>query len=219
MTKREAILGTLFVLAMFIGGLVAGYAHGEWPHDCVCSINGPKYGGSGTLLAVGKNGHGLVISAAHVFEDGNNKGLTCEFPAIKKKFPAKFLAWDTKNDIAAIDIADAPDIQLPAGKKKKKKSDGPFSCVGYPSYSRHEVRWTVGDYLGYEKWEPGKTTFLTKQEVASGYSGGARFNRFGEYCGPISGKTGPDTNHMDKTWGVSGDAMLLFVGKFVEVSK
>jgi hypothetical protein len=196
---------TFFLILLF-----ATRANANWT-DCVCNIQGPKLGGSGTLVAVSPDRHGLIISAAHVFEDGNTDGIVCEFPAIKKKYRAKVLACQSRNDIAALDIANAPQIELPPAIVAGKKEDAPFTCVGFPFDSRHELRSTKGRYLGYENDGP----LLTLQQVRSGYSGGGRFNRYGEYVGPISGMQGDNGRPMDRCWGASGKAMLEFVGRFV----
>jgi hypothetical protein len=200
-------------LAIAILLLVSPATFAAWT-DCVCNIQGPKYGGSGTLIAVAKNGHGLIISAAHVFEDGNTQNLFCEFPAVGKKYPAKLLAAQSRNDIAALDIASVPNVPLPGAVVAAKPADGPFVCAGFPYDSRHQLRWTRGKYCGYDG-----ATLLTYQTVRSGFSGGGRFNRWGEYVGPISGMRGENGQRMDKCWGASGAAMLEFIGRFVEVNK
>ncbi len=182
--------------------------------DCCCNIQGPEFGGSGTLVAVSPDHHGLIISAAHVYENGNTHDLTAEFPAVRKKYPAKLLAAQKLGDIAALDIKNAPDVDLPPAIVAGKRSDGPFTCCGYPYDSRHALRWTKGDFCGYEN-----DTLLTYQYVKSGYSGGGRFNRFGEYVGPISGMQGDDHEHMDRCWGASGTLLLQFVSKYVKGKK
>lgn len=199
------------LLQLAIVGVMYLGAHANWS-DCVCNIQGPKYGGSGTLVAVSKNGHGLIISAAHVYEDGNTRGIKATFPAIKKTYPARVLKCQAAFDIAALDIADAPTVELPPAIVAGRKADGPFTCLGFPYDSRGKLRWTKGPYAGYEDG----STLLTFQQVRSGFSGGGRFNRYGEYCGPISGMRGGDEQHMDKCWGASGKALIEFVGRYVE---
>ncbi len=93
--------------------------------------------------------------------------------------------------------------------------DGPFTACGFPYDSRHALRWTKGPFVDYEQWDDGTTQLTTRQRVKSGYSGGGRFNRYGEYIGPISGVCGPDKRHMDKTYGSSGDGVQDFVAQFV----
>ncbi len=200
---------TILLLLIFAAG-----ANGAWS-DCVCNIQGPKFGGSGTLVAVSPDHHGLIISAAHVFEDGNTRNIVCEFPAVKKKYAARLLAAQKFGDIAALDIQNAPGVDLPAAIVTGKKCDGPFTCIGFPYDSRHALRWTKGNFVGYDNGY----TLLTQQNVKSGYSGGARFNRYGEYVGPISGMLGDDQSHMDKCWGASGSLMLGFVNKYVGKQK
>lgn len=201
------------LLAIIIVALFALPLQAAWT-DCICVISGPQYGGSGTLVAVAKNGHGLVISAAHVFEDGNTHDILCVFPAVKVVCDAKILAVDSRHDIAALDIAKVPKVELPAGIVAGQKADGPYVCAGFPWDSRHALRWTRGAFVGYDG-----ATLLTRQTVRSGFSGGGRFNRFGEYVGPISGMRGEGDAPLDQCWGCSGPAMLAFVGRFVKLEK
>lgn len=189
-------------------------------HDCVCEITCPPNGGSGTLVATRADGHGLVISVAHVFEGGNTAAITCDFPAARKRCRARLLAIDEAYDLAALDIADAPTVDMPTAIVAARKDDEPYTCVGFPWNSRNAVRWDRGNYIGYPRggvsaFAP--SMFHTRTFVISGYSGGARFNRYGEYVGPISGMCGD--GNMDRTWGASGSALIRFVGQFVELEQ
>ncbi|MCI0333687.1 MAG: serine protease [Planctomycetes bacterium] len=192
-------------------------------HDCVCEIVCPPNGGSGTLVATRADGHGLVISVAHVFEGGNRAAIVCEFPAARKKYPARLLAIDESYDLAALDIPAVPDVDMPSAIVPARKEDGPFTCVGFPWNSRHAVRWDRGDYIGYPQGN-GTSAFApsmlhTRTHVISGYSGGARFNRYGEYVGPISGMCGEGGAYMDRTWGASGIVLIRFISRFVELEQ
>lgn len=195
--------------------LFAANAQAEWPRDCVCAIQCQDAGGSGTLVAVSKNHHGLVISAAHVFRAGGMSGITCYWPAVKKRLKAHFLGMSNANDIAALDVPDCPDLKLPAGIVAAKETDGPFTAVGFPFYSRDSVRWTTGDFAGYDNVDREISMLITHQKTASGYSGGGRFNARGQYVGPISGTVGPDKQHMNDTYGAGGELMLSFVRKYM----
>src|SRR4051812_47560306 len=81
--------------------------------DSVCSIQCPPHGGSGTLVAINSKGHGLVISARHVFTEGNRNAITCEFPAAHVTLHATLLSADTQYDIAALDVANPPKVDMP----------------------------------------------------------------------------------------------------------
>ncbi len=211
MSEETREIRNAFIIGLLVwAGAFYVCASAHWT-DCVCNIQGIRYGGSGTLIAVSPDGHGLVISAAHVFKGGNTHDLTCEFPAVKKKWPARLLSTEQENDIAALDIESAPDVDLPPAVVAGTRDDGPFICCGFPYDSRHKLRWTKGAFVGYDG-----DTLQTYQQVRSGFSGGGRFNRYGEYVGPISGTIGEDEQHMDKTWGASGEAMVEFVRKYVK---
>ena len=210
--KRLAFI--LWVAGWFAWGFSCAVVFGAWPRDSVCSISCGNAGGSGTLVARSKDGHGLVISARHVFV-GESGPTTCYWPAVKQKCKARILGMSSINDIAALDVPNCPDIKLPAGIVAAKKSDGPFTAVGFPYYSRNEVRWTEGQFSNYENIGDKRSMFVSHQQVASGYSGGGRFNAHGQYVGPISGVVGEDGSHMDDTYGASGELMLAFVGKYM----
>lgn len=190
-------------------------------HDSVCNITCPPNGGSGTLVAVAPNGNGLVLSVAHVFEGGNTRRITCEFPSTGKTYQARLLAVDNRYDLAALDVPNAPNVDRPKAIVVAKKEDGPFTCAGFPWNSRGQLRWTRGEWIGYAGG--GSSAYLpsmlhTRQQVISGYSGGARFNRYGEYVGPISGMCG-EGRTMDRCWGASGKALTDFVARFVKVEQ
>lgn len=191
-------------------------------HDSVCLVSCPPNGGSGTLVAVSGDGCGLVISVAHLFEGGNTRAITCRFPATGKSYPARLLAVEGRYDLAALEIKHPPSVDRPAAIVAATKNDGPFTCVGFPWNSRGRIRYTRGSYIGYA--QGGESAYLpsmlhTRQLVISGYSGGARFNRFGEYVGPISGMCGEGSGGMDRCWGASGPALTKFVARFVKTGK
>lgn len=197
--------------------LLVSSAGAAWT-DCVCAVECPTAGGSGTLVALSKDGHGLVISAAHVFEDGNERGISCVFPAIDKKCKARLLGTQKLGDLAALDIENPPEVDLPDAIVAGRKEDGPFLCAGFPYDFRRQLRWTRGDFVRYSDTSDGRM-LLTRQQVRSGFSGGGRFNRFGEYVGPITGMTGEDTHSMDDCYGASAEVLLKFVDKYVRVDQ
>ncbi len=206
------------IIAFCLLQIPIGLVLAAWPRDCVCCIQCPEAGGSGTLVGISKSGHGIVISAAHVFRMGGTQGITCQWPAVgEKEYPAKFLAMDNTIDIAAVDVPNAPKIKLPAGIVVAIQNGSPFSAAGFPSYSRHSIRWTEGAFSGYEDVMDERNMLITHQKVASGYSGGGRFNSKGQYVGPISGTCGPDKWHLDDTFGAGGERMLEFVGRYMKL--
>jgi hypothetical protein len=214
--KAPAILIALKLLL-----LLASQVYAEWPHDSVCAVFCPPYGGSGCLVGVTKDGRGLVISAAHVFESGNRNNLSCKFPTVRERIRARILGFDWSHDLVALDIKAPDDIATPTCVKAASKDDGQITHVGYPCNAQGSQRYTVGPYIGYagsgeSAW--GRSQLHTRCRVISGYSGGARFNKHGEYIGVISGMTGngPD---MDRAWGASGPALEKFVGRWMKCER
>ena len=185
-------------------------------HDCVGEVSCPPCGGSCTLVARNPDGHGLAISVWHVFEDGDTSRITCKFRG--QRYRARIIGSDKRYDLVALDIEHAPQLDMPRAIVPARKDDGPFTCVGFPWNAGGKVRWTRGVYAGYpgdgeSAWLP--SMLHTRTNVISGYSGGARFNRFGEYVGPISGMTG-EGPQLDRTWGASGDALLKFIARYTK---
>lgn len=205
----------LWALILLAWLAVPAWAH---VHDSVCDVFCPPNGGSGTLVGVTRDGRGLVISAAHVFVGGNRNAIVCTFPKTGQKCRAKMLGQDSAHDIAALSIAAPKGIETPPRVVAARKEDGPFTCVGFPWNSHGNLRWVRGDFAGYatggeSAWD--SDMLHTRTHVISGYSGGARFNRHGEYVGPVSGMTG-DGPRLDRTWGVSGKALEAFVGRWLK---
>jgi hypothetical protein len=130
------------------------------------------------------------------------------------------LAIDEAYDLAALDISDTPKVDMPTAIVVARPEDEPYTCVGFPWNSRGAVRWDRGAYIGYPR--VGVSAFApsmlhTRTFVISGYSGGARFNRYGEYVGPISGMCGD--GNLDRTWGASGSVLMRFISQFVELEQ
>lgn len=203
-------------IAALILSLVLAATSAAELHDCVGEVSCPPCGGSCTLVAKSRDGHGLAISVWHVFEEGDTSRITCKFGG--KRYRARLIGTDKRYDLAALDIEHAPELDMPPAIVAARKEDGPFTCVGFPWNAQGTLRWTRGLYLGYagdgeSAWLP--SMLHTKTHVISGYSGGARFNRFGEYVGPISGMTG-EGDKLDRTWGASGDALLKFVARYTK---
>lgn len=213
--------------------LLASSAFGAWPHDTVCSVFCPfqqKHedgsigsGGSATLLAIdAKSGHGFLLSAWHIYDepDQDRNTILVKFPTQKNKvWQAKILGKNEKYDLVALDIKDAPKLKLPAAIIEGRQQDGPFTAVGYPYNANNELRWVSGKFIGYPhggESSSQSSMLWTTNPVISGYSGGARFNRYGEYVGLISGVRGEDEDHMDTCWGASGSVLKQFVGQWVK---
>jgi len=206
----------LATLALLV--ILAAEACAAWPHDSVCAVSCSPYGGSGCLVGVTKQGRGLVISAAHVFESGNRQNISCKFPTVARPLRARILGFDWQHDLVALDIPAPEGVATPTGVKAAGKDDGEITHVGYPWNAQGKQRYTVGRYLGYagggqSAWD--RSQLHTRCKVISGMSGGARFNRHGDYLGVISGMTGDGPN-MDRCWGCSGPALTKFVGRWMK---
>lgn len=211
------------LLAICFAILLAGRVLAEWPYDAVCDVviplqSGDSAGGSGTLLGVSEQ-TGLVLTCWHVVEGGRMDSITCTFPATGSRHRGRLIGSDSAYDLAAIEIENPPEIATPV-IARARRDEGPFVCAGFPWNGGGRLRTTVGDYMGFPQgqgvssWAP--SMLHTRTHVISGYSGGARFNKHGEYVGVISGMTGDSPQNMDRTWGAGGDALERFVDRFLK---
>lgn len=187
------------------------------PHDAVARVSCPPYGGSGTLVGVSKNGRGLLLTAAHVIEEGDRSRISCTFPKINKTFRARILGEDRRYDIAALDIAAPEGIETPLIAAPRKEN-GPFYSVGYPWNAQGGLRWSKGPMIGFagggeSAWLP--SMLHTRATVISGYSGGCTLDRYGRMVAIVSGMTGDGPN-LDRTWGVSGPALEKFAARWLK---
>lgn len=200
--------------------LAAAVALADLPHDAVCNVSAPPYGGSGTLVGYSDEGSGIVITAAHVIDEGDQSRMSCRFTN-GRCCRAKLLGRNAAYDIAALDVESPPNMPTPSIVVARKE-DGPYTAVGYPWDKQGRQAHVTGAYLGYpgrgeSAWA--RSMLHTRTHVYSGYSGGARFNRYGEYVGVVSGMTGDGGSSMDRTWGCAGPALIQFVGQWVEVDE
>lgn len=196
-------------------------AWAEWPYDAICAISlsapdGGNFGGSGTLVGIDDDGNGLILSAAHVFDEGNTRDIACRFPAVSMEWTPARLVEVGRNDIAVL-VTKAPSIQLPRSVRVPKKDDGPFVIAGYPSYSRTKLRFSTGDFIGFV--DRGGEVQVTGHSNG-GMSGGAIFNRHGDLVGVISGNKAERVGApWDRVWGASGATFEQVVGKYIKVQR
>lgn len=213
-----AVAAILFVLLLASIGQCADIG------DSVCKVMNQKIerqpdgsygypGGSATLVSVNSKREGLLVSCAHIFENGG-KLATVTFPTVEGEWNARVIAVDHKNDISALVIGNPPVVSMPSCIRPAREGDGPFTCIGYPGRSGGKRQYRVGEYIGYEGGR-----LYTRGTVISGCSGGARLNRFGEYVGPVCGNTSDGDRPMDRTYGPSGTVLSSFLKPYIEVQK
>jgi S1-C subfamily serine protease len=204
---------SLFIVAVL--SLVA-CAH---PHDAVCDITNERSeivdgrrawpGGSGTLVS----SDGFILSCGHLFENGG-RSAKLSFKSVKGQWRARVVDVDFRNDLSLLKISNPPKLDIPR-VCAASRADGPFDAVGFPGDLQGEIEWSRGNFI---RLTP-SSRVETRCQVRSGYSGGALFNRHGEVCGVVCGMTGPNENQMDRCYAPSGDALLNFVGRYIEVQK
>lgn len=220
---------TRIALALVLS-LAASVTLADHPHDAVAHISAwpsenpypgmEGAGGSGTLLGISKDGkRGFLIGAAHVFERGCTRAITCTFPVDNKRRRCRILGIDRRYDVAALEVSSPPRIKTPRITVARKQ-DEPFTICGYPFNANGRLRWNQGRWItnpgnGESAWLP--SMLHTSAHSISGQSGGATFNRRGEYVAVVSGNTGHTPDNMNRTWGCSGDALLKFTGRYMRI--
>lgn len=215
--KEYANVGKVVVPALILSLLLACSANAEWPYDAVCAISCGENGGSGTLVGVDDNGNGIVVSAAHVFEGVNQRNAACLFPAFGETWIPARLAGFGRNDSAVLFIKAPAGIHSPRSVRPAREEDGPFVAVGFPYYSRTSLRYSTGDYIGHTN-SGGEFQFSAHSH--SGMSGGAVFNRHGDFVGVISGNKAVGMGApWDRIWGAGGTTLSSLVGRYMEVGQ
>lgn len=199
------LLAIVFLLLWFC------HAWGGHPYPyntCVEVYNG-NAGGSGTLVGV-KDGKGLVISCAHVFE-GNNRSPKVRFSDSDTRLPAQLVGINPSLDLSALTI-DAPKGCVSAKSvRAAEPTDGTLTAIGYPWYSRgRSPHYTKGKYLEYRDND---VKFLAKPYVHSGFSGGGLFAPDGAMVGVVCGYG------EGYSYAASGQAFERFTGKWLKVEK
>jgi hypothetical protein len=174
------------------------WADGQWA----------RAGGSATLVGVG-NGKGILFSVAHCFDNGG-RTATLRFRGHEQSWKAKVVGIDFKHDLAALEIDNPPDVEMPPCVTVARADEGPYAMLGYPYYSNGALCYTVGP-LRYSD-SGGRAMIAAPIRVASGFSGGGMFNARGEYCGPISGYNDEGLSIVG-----SGEPFARFASKWIEV--
>lgn len=211
------------ISALLLSLVLAAQAWAAWPYDAVCDLQNetPQYfpdgsrgypGGSGTLIGVSDR-TGLILSCAHAFENGG-RTAKISFASARGEWRGRVIGLEPQNDLSMLVIDSPPDIATPMVRAAKPE-DGPFVCVGYPWYGRDRQHWTAGECIGLTA----DSRIHVRCSVQSGYSGGALFNKHGEICGVVCGMTGPNRDQMDRAYCPSGEALLRFVGRWMEVER
>lgn len=178
----------------------------DWPYSAVCDVSVGNAGGSGCLVAVNKAKQtGVVISAAHVFEDGGR--ITITFPD-GYQCGGKLLGTDSRNDLAAVAIPIKQGMSTPRKVRAATKADTTVIACGFPWYGDGRLHWTRGKYLGYSDSD---VHFSARPFLHSGFSGGALFSSDGDYLGATNGYGD------DFSYAASGDALIRFVSRFARL--
>lgn len=205
--------------ALLLVLVFAGFADAD-SYDAVCRVtnttperNGDGFaGGSACLVGIHDN-RGLLLSAGHIWENGG-RGAKVTFPAAPGEWRAKVLRCSQQPDIAVLEIPNPPAVSTPPCVRVARREDGPFTCAGFPWNGRGKLFTTSGPMLGESN---GRLT--VRAHVISGYSGGAVFNRHGEWVANVCGMTGENTRNMDRVYGYSGRVLDEFVAPYLEVKK
>lgn len=206
--ESVSVLGTIIISDKVtpVAGVTLTENHVAPLFSSVCNITCPPYGGSATLVAVNGN-RGLVVSAAHVFEEGDRSRITCTFPS-GERCRARLLGL-ARPDFAALVVENPPDVATPHCVRPARKEDGPFSQVGYPAMGQGRQMYVTANYLGYDN----ESRLHITGRSWSGFSGGALFNRYGEFVGTITGFD--DESALIP----SGPAMSRFIGRWMRVEE
>lgn len=193
-------------------------ACGQAPFDSVGRIQvGMSACGSCTLVDV-NDGNGMVLTASHLWDDGGGQ-IKVTFPATGVTYMGKLLGLDTSKDLAAVEIQQPAGIQ-PTGVATAKQEDSPFTAAGYPYFDRQRLHKVTGEYLGFPQQDSGQkcwnpSTVHVRGVIVSGYSGGAVFNRNGQFCGVACGTTAEAMGMPeDRFWAPSGEALMAFVNRW-----
>lgn len=196
-----------------------------WPYDAVgdiaCYTGGQAFGGSGTLVGKSKDKSvGLIVSCAHIFDEGYRE-VTIKFPTDPTKYTCTKLYLDFERDISVWSISPAPDIRTPLAVTKVRPDEGPFTAVGFPGYGQGAQHYSTGDFISYDS--NGYEAYVNS-DVHSGFSGGALFNKRGEFAGIVCGNT-PLVMGQPARWGIwesrhtTGDPFLNAVDDYVPVRR
>lgn len=170
-------------------------------------------GGSATLVGISGD-RGLLVSAGHIFENGG-RSAEGTFPSVQGTWKMKVLECRQDPDIAILELRNPPDIATPPCVRVARQEDGPFTCAGYPYNGHGQLHNCSGDWLGCDN-----SMLTLRCMVISGYSGGAIFNRHGEYVGNVCGRRGTgNSGKTDRTYGFSGEVLKRYVGKYMEVKQ
>ena len=208
MSPQNKLALTLFALAALLL-LAVGSCQASWPWDACCAVRSGNAGGSGTMVGVAGE-QSLIITASHVTEGGGRRSVRFNGHDWQ---PATLVGSDERNDLAALVTKTPEGIGTPRGVRAASKEDSPFFMVGYPYYSRGKQEVWQGNYAGYT--QHGTVMVQGRGHIQSGYSGGATFNRYGEWVGSCNGYL--DYGNGISSYAASGPAMIRFVGQFMEV--
>lgn len=207
------------ILALVLG-ILPNSVFAEWPYDSVGHTSNGKFGGSATLVGTTKDKTvGLVVSCAHIWDEGGQRGFFW-WGGVEGKWEGKILIMDFERDLSLWAIKNPPNIKTPLCVTKAKPADGPFVAVGFPSYGNGRQHYNKGNFISYDR--NGYEVYVN-MDVHSGYSGGALFNKYGQYCGIVCGNTvlgrngQPDNHGSWESRHTSGDYLISTVGKFMEV--
>ena len=189
-------------------------------YDAVCHItnttregDGKGFaGGSATLVGIA-DGRGLLLSAGHIFENGG-RGADVTFTTARGTWLARVLKCSQQPDIAVLEIDNPPAVTTPPCVRVARREDGPFVCAGFPWNGGGKLYTSRGAFLGNDR---GRLTLGCR--VISGYSGGAVFNRHGEWVANVCGMTSEGGPNLDRMYGYTGEVLKQFVSPYMKVEE
>ena len=184
------------------------WAKYPYPYSTAVEVFNGNAGGSATLVGVA-NGHGLLLSVWHVFEDGV-QSPSCRFPDSTRRIRCRVLATDQQLDLAALESESVQADQTARCVRGVRRDDGTLTAIGYPFYARQEAgpHYTTGRFLRMDG-DDLKAAF--RPIVHSGFSGGGVFAPDGALVGVVSGY-----NDSRESIAYSGPSLERFVARWLK---